>query len=293
MEGLKYTGGNQRAKLILNLFTCCVTLYFAVQRSVVIRDQSPFESWVIDVIAPIQRSITNTSNSIEDFYSNYFLNVGAMKKVKELKFKITEMESRIFELEQIVESAKKQNKLIQVHDSINRDKIVAQVISIDSSKLNKMIRVNRGKNQGVKLQSAVVTSLGVVGFVYRLSDNFSDILTILDSKSKVDGYIARTGSHGIIEGNLKGQAKMKYVKRRDPVVLDDVIITSGLGNIYPRGLKVGVISEIQRQSYGISQKVLISPSVDFSKLKDVLILAPKFSGAKRAELNEFDSKGEQ
>ncbi len=293
MEGLKYNSGSQRSKLVINLFACCVMLYFAVQRSVVIRDQSPFESWVIDIIAPVQRAITNASNSVEDFYTNYFLNVGAIKKSKELQFTITEMESRVFELEQLLETARSQSALINIHDGIKRPKIVAQVISVDSSKLNKMIRLNKGKNHGVALQSAVVTSRGVVGFVYRLSDNFSDVLTILDSKSKVDGFIARTGSHGIIEGNLQGQAKMKYVKRRDPVVLDDMIITSGLGNIYPRGLKVGTITEIQRQSYGISQNILIMPSVDFSKLSDVLILAPKHSLAQRAELLEFDSKGDQ
>ena len=65
-----------------------------------------------------------------------------------------------------------------------------------------------------------------------------------------------------------------------------------LETFYPRGLKVGVISEIQRQSYGISQKVQITPSVDFSKLNDVLILAPKYSNAMRAELREFDNKGD-
>ena len=129
------------------------------------------------------------------------------------------------------ESAKRQSSLISAYEHVRRKKIIAHVISVDSSKLNKMIRLNRGKNHGVNLQSAVVTSQGVVGFVYRISDNFSDVLTILDSKSKVDGYIARTGSHGIVEGNLQGRANMKYVKRRDPVVLDDVIITSGLGNI--------------------------------------------------------------
>lgn len=292
MDGLRYNSGAQRTKLIINVISCCVTLYFAVQRSNVVRDQSPFESWAIDVIAPIQRGITNTSNTLQDYYTNYFLNVGAMKRVKELNFKFSEMESRVFELEQQLEDTRKQNTLIAQYESVQREKIIAEVISVDSSKLNRMIRVNRGKNHGIELQSAVVTNQGVVGFVYRLSDNFADILTIIDSKSKVDGVVSRTGSHGIIEGDLKGQAKMKYVKRRDPVVLDDVILTSGLGNIYPRGLKIGTISEIQRQSYGISQNVLISPSVNFSKLKDVLILGPKYSNKLRNELSEFNTKGD-
>ena len=100
MEGLKYSSGSQRSKMIVNLLACCITLYFAVQRSVVVRDQSPFESWIIDIIAPVQRSITNISGSMRDFYTNYLLNVGAMKKSKELQFNITELESRVFELEQ-------------------------------------------------------------------------------------------------------------------------------------------------------------------------------------------------
>ena len=290
MDGLKYSQGNQRTKLIINLLACCLTLYFAVQRANVIREHSPFESWVIDIIAPIQRVITNTSNSINSFFSNYFLNVGAMKRAQKLEFQISEMESRVFELEQMVENAKNQHSLIQIYEPVQRNKVVAEVISIDSSKANKMIRLNKGKNHGVELQSAVVTHQGVIGFVYRISDNFADVLTILDSKSKIDGLIARTGSHGIIEGNLQGQATMKYVKRRDPVVLDDIIVTSGLGNIYPKGLKVGTIIEIQRQSYGISQNVIISPVVNFAKLQEVLILAPKYKSSIRAELREFDSK---
>ena len=292
MENFQLATKSQRTKIIINLFACCLLLYFAVQRSTVIRDQSPFESWVIDVIAPIQRMITDTSRHINEFTTNYIFNVGAMEKVTELNFKISEMESRIFELEQMLNSAKSQNKLIEIYDSTDRPKVLANVISVDTSKLNKMIRVNKGKKHGVELQSAVVTHRGIVGFVYRISDNFSDVLTLLDSKSRIDGIIQRTESHGIVEGDLQGLAKMKYIKRRDPIVLDDQIVTSGLGNIYPKGIKIGTVSEIQRQSYGISQHVLIQPSVDFSKLQDVLILAPKFSSSTRSELKEFDQKGD-
>ena len=292
MEGFQQGSNSQRTKIIINLFTCCITLYFAVQRGSLIREQSPFESWVIDLIAPIQKSITNTSDNLKNAYRDYFLNVGAMKQVKKLEFHLSEMESKIFELEQMVEDARRQRGLIEIYGQVNREKILAKVISINSSKLNRMIRLNKGKKHGVALQSAVVTHQGVVGFIYRLSDNFSDVVTLIDSKSKIDGMIERTGSHGIVEGDLLGQAKMKYVKRRDPVVLDDLILTSGLGNIYPGGIKVGTISEIQRQSYGISQRILITPAVDFSKLKDVMILAPKYSSKLRAELEEFDQKGD-
>ena len=85
MEGFQQGANSQRTKIIINLFTCCITLYFAVQRGSVIREQSPFESWVIDLIAPIQKSITNTSDNLKNAYRDYFLNVGAMKKVKKLR----------------------------------------------------------------------------------------------------------------------------------------------------------------------------------------------------------------
>ncbi len=136
----------------------------------------------------------------------------------------------------------------------------------------KVLRINKGANQGIKLKSAVITADGLVGQVLRISNNFSDVLTVLDHNIRVDGIVERTRTHGIIEGYSNFKCVMKYVTRTEPVVLDDLIISSGLGSIYPKGIRIGRITKIERETYGITQFIEITPVVDFSKLEEVVVL---------------------
>ena len=117
-----------------------------------------------------------------------------------------------------------------------------------------------------------MTSDGVVGYIYQTSKHYSDIITILDQNNRVDAIVSRTRSHGIVEGYNDTNCIMKYVTRTEPVVLNDEVITAGLGDIYPKGLKVGTVSKIERESYGITQFVEITPSVNFGKLEEVIVL---------------------
>lgn len=119
-------------------------------------------------------------------------------------------------------------------------------------------------------------------------DHFSDVLTILDSRNRVDAIIDRIRTHGIIEGFSQGKCLMKYVNRIDPVVLNDIVLTSGLGNIYPKGLKIGRITRIERASYGISQIIKVTPSVDFSNIEEVVVLIPNDVSDKNAEFEMLD-----
>ena len=166
----------------------------------------------------------------------------------------------------------------------------AKVISRDSSSDYRMIRLDKGISDGVQIQSPVVTNAGLVGYVYRISDNFADVLTILDSKAKIDGMIKRTNSLGIVEGTLGDFCTMKYLLRRDPIVLDDLVVTSGLGNIFSEGIPIGHVQKIDKQSHGINQDVSIRPSVMFDKLTDVLILSRKLSEQELSELTKLDKQ---
>jgi rod shape-determining protein MreC len=142
------------------------------------------------------------------------------------------------------------------------------------------------------LQAPVVTSVGLVGYIYRLTDHFADILTVLDNNNRVDGLIQRVRAHGIVEGYSSEKSLMKYVSRTEPIILGDVVITSGLGNIYPKGIRVGGVSKIERESYGITQYVEITPAVDFGLLEEVVILLAEGDEQKRREWEALDQMEE-
>ena len=82
---------------------------------------------------------------------------------------------------------------------------------------------------------------------------------------------------------------MKYVARMAPLILGDVVITSGMGNLYPKGLFVGKISRIERESYGTTQKIEIRPTVDFSRLEDVIVLVDDDRALRERELKVLNS----
>ena len=164
---------------------------------------------------------------------------------------------------------------------------MAQVVSWDASNDFKVLRINKGENDGLKVLSPVITMTGLVGYVYRLTSNYSDILTILDQNNRVDAIIARSRTHGIIEGHSAMTCKMKYVARTEQLLEGDVIITAGLGEIYPKGIKIGTVSQIDKENIGITQRIEVKPSVDFQRLEEVVVLIEGVGGVdyKIPELN--------
>ena len=99
-------------------------------------------------------------------------------------------------------------------------------------------------------------------------------------------------AHGIVEGYNSEKSIMKYVSRAEPIILGDVVITSGLGNIYPKGIRVGKVSRIERESYGITQNVEITPAVDFGRLEEVVILVAEGDEQKKREWEALDQMDE-
>jgi rod shape-determining protein MreC len=285
-----YDQKKSRSKLIVNVFFCIIFIFAALREDRLARDESAFDLFLIDTLAPIQKGLADVKHSLTDGVDKYIANVEARENLALLQQDFSVLKSRYFSLEQEILTIKTQSKIIDKYGSTSSNPILAKVISRDASSDYRMIRLNKGINDGVQIQSPVVTLNGLVGYIYRASDNFSDVLTILDSKAKIDGQVKRTNSLGIIEGTLGDFCSMKYLLRRDPISLDDLIVTSGLGNIFPAGIPIGYVRKIDKQSHGINQDVSIRPSVIFDKLTDVLILSRKLAPQHIDELKELDKK---
>jgi rod shape-determining protein MreC len=113
-----------------------------------------------------------------------------------------------------------------------------------------------------------------VGRVLRAGKNYADILTILDSSSSVDALIQRSRSRGIAEGLTDDTLTIKYLRRTDDIQIGDLVVSSGIGGIFPKGLTIGKVSSVKKQSFGITQSVEVIPAVDFSKLEEITLIDP-------------------
>jgi rod shape-determining protein MreC len=223
------------------------------------------------------------------------LNLNASRDNKKLQVKISELQNEIFTIQEQVKESKRILDLVNFGEQVTRKKIIARVVSWDSADDYKVVRINRGLRDGIKLQSVVTSHEGLVGYVYRLTDNYADVLTILDANNRVDSVVERLRSHGILEGYSRGKCIMKYVNRTEPIILNDIVLTAGLGNVYPKGMKIGYISRIERESYGSTQHLEVTPLVNFSKLEEVIVFIQDEEEHKQAEWKALDeelSKGD-
>jgi rod shape-determining protein MreC len=247
------------------------------------KDVSYFEGVMIEAFAPLQRKTLSFKESVTSFFDHYIFIVNTSKENRRLENEISALKSKIFSLAELEKENERLKKLLDFGEEIKRNKVLAQVVSLDSSNQFKVLRINKGEKHGLQKLDPVITTDGLVGYVYKVSQNYADILTILDQNNRVDVIVSRTRSHGILEGIAKDKCLIKYVARTEQVELGDDVITAGLGNIYPKGLRVGKITKIDKENYGVTQSIELTPSVDFNKLEEVVVFTLANEAAEGAD----------
>jgi rod shape-determining protein MreC len=200
--------------------------------------------------------------------------VNTSKENNVLKKQISRLENDLSTMEEVRKENLRLKRLLNFTEEATHERVLAQVVGWDSANEFKVIRLNKGTKHGIKMMAPVITDHGLVGYVYRATENYSDVLTILDQNNRVDVVVERTRTHGIVEGVFNFKCALKYVMRNEQVEVGDKLITAGVGGIYPKGVKVGMITGISQESFGMTLSVEVVPSVDFDKLEEVIVLVP-------------------
>jgi rod shape-determining protein MreC len=253
-------------------------VYGISQKQFNLSEPSLFHQVVTEVISPVQEGLANSKKSISSLWDNYLSIVNTSKENNVLKKQISRLESDLTSMEEMRKENLRLKRLLTFTDEQPYNKIMAQVVGWDSANEFKVIRLNKGTKHGIRTMAPVVTDHGLVGYVYRATENYSDVLTILDQNNRVDIVVERTRTHGIVEGVFNFKCALKYITRNEPVEVGDKLITAGVGGIYPKGLKVGMITDITKENFGMTLSIEVVPSVDFDKLEEVLVLTPSDSG---------------
>ncbi len=278
---------SSRWGIVNNIIVAFLALYGVATHNYKIGSTSVFDQVLIETLAPLQRGTMSLKESIASTVDHYISIVNTSKENEQLRKQVDELENVIFSLREVEKENDRLKQLLEFGKDITRKKVLAQVVSWDSSNEFKVLRINKGKKHGLKLLSPVITMNGLVGYVYRLTSNYADILTILDQNNRVDAIVMRTRTHGIVEGQSGFTCQLKYVNRTEKLEEDDVVVTAGLGEVYPKGIKIGRITKIDKENYGITQKIEITPSVDFYKLEEVVVLVEEGETPGQAALDQM------
>ena len=161
--------------------------------------------------------------------------------------------------------------------------VIAQVVAVSQDPLNPTFKINLGSTDGIKPDMAVITTDGLVGLVSRVFPLYSTVMPItqLDSESSGTRAISATvmehkESFGVIEDYdvQRGMLVMNRIAENDPLSENDVVITSGLGGVYPYGLVIGTVESRQVGDFGLTHTAYIKPAADFDRLTEVFVVVP-------------------
>ena len=149
--------------------------------------------------------------------------------------------------------------------------VAAQVIARDPSPFFKSIIIDKGDADGVIKGFPVLVSEGIVGQIINVSANSSRVLLITDRNSAVDALVQNTRVRGMVKGNNLDKCTFVYALRKDEIKAGEMIVSSGLDQVFPKGLKIGRILDVKTTHSQLFQDITIETSVDFDKLEDVLV----------------------
>jgi rod shape-determining protein MreC len=235
-------------------------------------DMNWHDRLVLFITTPVQSAVTFTLRGANGILQNYLFLVQTREENKFLLEKNRILQSQLAIMNEYEKENQRLRELLKFEKTFPYQKVIAQVVGRDAHPDFRTIRINKGTDDGIKQGMPVVTHEGIVGRILRSSGGVSDVLTILDHQSSVDSLIQRSRTRGIVEGLSESSCQMKYALRTDQVEIGDQVITSGLGEVYPKGVSVGTVTRVEKKNYGVSQSIEIKPSVDFSKLEEVIVL---------------------
>ncbi|MBI3354343.1 MAG: rod shape-determining protein MreC [Nitrospirae bacterium] len=230
------------------------------------------EKPVVFVISLFQRGFTQTGAGIKGVWSSYINLIGVQKENALLKQEIGHLRAENTRYKEMTHSLERMQTLLEFKDNAPFRTISVRVIGRDTSNLFKTITIDSGEGNGIKKDMAVITPDAVVGRVIRTSRNSSLVLLMIDRNSAIASIIQRTRDEGIIEGRGGSIANLKYIQILSDIQSGDVVITSGIDGIYPKGMNIGRVVSAKKESDVIFQEVAVAPVVDFTRLEEVLVV---------------------
>lgn len=236
------------------------------------RDYRFYDRVILGITSPIQEAIRWTLGLMTSGFENYIYLWHTHNDNIALQEENRKLLNIIANLRETQEENIRLRKLLNFGEQFKLQSVLARVIAKDVSSEFRLIRINRGESSGIKKNMAVLTNEGIVGRVLRTTHKTSDVVTILDPLSAVDVIDERSRARGVIEGLTEDLCQLKYTVRTDDIQVGDILISSGLGGIFPKGIVTGVVSRVDKKPFGITQDVEVRPSVDFSKLEEVLVI---------------------
>ena len=238
-------------------------------------------SGVGSVISPLQKIVYNANDKIKGSF-DFFINFSKVKQEnEELAAKNAELENKLIEYNRMKEENTTLREMFDYSQANkNYNYLGCNIVGYSGGNISNGYIIDKGTNDGVKKDMIVITPAGLVGKVTKSESNYSIVQTILNENIAVASMVESTReTTGILQGITDSKNKNLTMLSNIPIDSEikegDVILTSGLGGMYPQEIRIGEVVSVEVDSVGIMKKAIVKPYVDFNKLEGLFVVVPK------------------
>jgi rod shape-determining protein MreC len=201
----------------------------------------------------------------------YHLN---MVKAESLQSEVDLLRLRLFDLREVVQENKRFNDLYNFKQKSPLHLVAARVIARSPDSWSSSVIIDKGRYNGIRPGMVVVSPQGLVGSIVESSQDSSKVLLINDPNQGISSIVQRSRQEGLVSGTLGTNLIMRYLPDGAQIEVGDVIITSELSRLYPKGLLVGRVVNIGVEFSGLNRYALVKPIVDLTNIEEVLVIVP-------------------
>ena len=230
--------------------------------------------WTVSAVTPFEKLFVRAQGGASNIWRNYFYLRGVRQQNRGLQQQIQDMQIKEARLQQDAEQAHRLQLLLGFKETYIAKTVAAQVIGSSGSEQSRLVYIDKGSDDGVKRDMAVITASGVVGKVVNaVNGSTSQVLLINDQNSGVGIILEQSRLQGVLKGKASGELVLEQIMSEEDVKVGDRVLTSGGDQIFPKGLPVGTVSRVIRGSEFL--QVVVQPLAALNHLEEVLVITQK------------------
>jgi len=246
-----------------------------------------FRAITFGTFSEVQRLITGAVTGVGELWSGYFALRGVNDENAALRQQLQDLQIKLQEERALAQRTEDLRQLLELRERAELETTAAEIIAAGASPEFRTVTIDKGTRDRVDADMAVLSPSGVVGRVILPSARAAKVQLLIDRNAAAGAIIERSRAQGVVVGAGGETLRMDYVPGTADVKAGDLVVTSGIDGIYPKGFVIGTVETVERGP-GSYHEIRVSPAVDFSRLEEVLVVLTPPPGHETAP-----AKGEQ
>ncbi len=225
------------------------------------------------VVTPAQSLLMNIHRGALGAWTSYVDWKTVRSENMVLRAEAQRLKLQALQVEEIREENARFRRLLALRERLPLATLAGEVVGREAGGWMRTLTVNRGRGSGIGRQVPVIVPEGLVGRVVQVRAGASVVQLLNDPASTVGAVAQRTRTPGLVEGDTTGRVRFKFMTRdKAQVAVGDLVVTSGLGGLFPKGLPIGQVVAIQDKGSALFHYAVLAPAVDFTRVEEVLLL---------------------